>query len=161
VDDLAGTHLAELIEEPLQRGVVSARSSPHQPARVVIDDHGQVAVPTLVGDLIDPDPAQPRQPVDPLVDVAADPGDDRPDGTPRNPQQLDHRHLRHMHRQPRRLIVEIVSVTGTVAGPRDLRHSRSMLTATHPRRVRLNEHLRRSEIKCPPPAPTVSPVELR
>jgi hypothetical protein len=27
----------------------------------VIDDHGQIAVAALVGDLVDPDPAQPRQ----------------------------------------------------------------------------------------------------
>ncbi len=43
----------------LQRGVVAARSRPHQPAAVMVDDHDQIAVAALVGDLVDPDPAQP------------------------------------------------------------------------------------------------------
>ena len=43
----------------LQGGVVAARSGPHEPAAVMIDDHDQIAVPALVGDLVDPDPAQP------------------------------------------------------------------------------------------------------
>ena len=30
----------------------------------MVDHHGEVAVPPLVGDLIDPDPPQPGQPVD-------------------------------------------------------------------------------------------------
>ena len=55
---------AELVEEHVQRGVVAARAGPHQPAGVVIDDHDQIAVPALVGDLVDPDPAQPVEAID-------------------------------------------------------------------------------------------------
>jgi hypothetical protein len=32
-------------------------------ASVVIDDHDEIAVPTLVGDLVDPDPPQPVEPI--------------------------------------------------------------------------------------------------
>jgi hypothetical protein len=35
----------------------------------VVNDHGEVAVATLVGDLIDTDPRQPRQAIDRRVDI--------------------------------------------------------------------------------------------
>ena len=38
-----GSFGTELVEEHFQGGVVAARSRPHQPATVVIDDHDQVA----------------------------------------------------------------------------------------------------------------------
>ena len=52
---------AEFVEEHVQRGVVAAGSGPHEPAAVMIDDHDQIAVPALVGDLVDPDPAESRR----------------------------------------------------------------------------------------------------
>jgi hypothetical protein len=52
----------------------------------MVDDHDQVVVPPLVGDLVDPDPAQPIEPIHDGVDIGVDPGDDRPDRPPRDPQ---------------------------------------------------------------------------
>ena len=91
VGEGGGPFGAELIEEHAQGGVVAARAGPHQRAGVVVDDHDQVAVPALVGDLVDPDAAQPLEPVHGGVDIGVDPGDDRPDRPPRDPQQLAHR----------------------------------------------------------------------
>jgi len=62
VGDLGGSFRAESVEERSQRGFVTARRGPYQRAAVVVDDDGQVAVVVLVGDLIDPDPTQPREP---------------------------------------------------------------------------------------------------
>ena len=55
---------AELVEEHVQRGVVAAGPGPHEPAAVMIDDHDQIAVAAFVGDLVDPDPAQPLETID-------------------------------------------------------------------------------------------------
>ena len=55
---------AEGVEEPLQGGGVAARCGPHQPAAVVVNHHREVFVVALVGDLVDADPAQVREPVD-------------------------------------------------------------------------------------------------
>ena len=62
--ELRGAFVAELVEEHLQVGVGAARAGPHQMAGVVVDHDDQVAVPALVGDLVDPDPAQPGEPID-------------------------------------------------------------------------------------------------
>jgi len=49
---------AELIEEHFQRRIVAAQVPAHTSRpRVVINHDDQIAVSTLVGDLIDPDPA--------------------------------------------------------------------------------------------------------
>jgi hypothetical protein len=63
----------------------------------VIDHHGQIAMVTLVADLVDPDPAQPRELVSPGGRISGDSGDDRPDGAPRDPHQQHHRTLRAGH----------------------------------------------------------------
>ncbi|AII10976.1 hypothetical protein EP51_43485 (plasmid) [Rhodococcus opacus] len=56
--DLRAAFGSEQIEESAQGGGVAALRHPHQPARIVIDDHRQVLVALLVRDLIDPDPPQ-------------------------------------------------------------------------------------------------------
>lgn len=61
---------------------------PPEVAGVVVDDHDQVAVATLVGDLVDPDAAQPGESIDTGFDVCVDPGDDRTDRAPRHAQQF-------------------------------------------------------------------------
>jgi hypothetical protein len=64
---------------------VAAGGGPHQPAGVVVDHDHQVLVPALVGDLIDPDPLEPLEPVDAGVDVGHDPGDDVAHRAPPDP----------------------------------------------------------------------------
>jgi transposase len=82
---------AELVEEHAQGGVVAARAGPHQRAGVVVHDDDQVVVAAFVGDLVDPDAAQPIEAVHDGVDIGVDPRDDRPDGAPGDPQELAHR----------------------------------------------------------------------
>ena len=80
---------------------------------------------TPIRDLVDADPAQPRQPVDALVGVGPDPGHDRPDGAPGDPHQLAHRGFRTRHRQPGHRVIEhryarrgdAPTAPGTTVGP--------------------------------------------
>src|SRR5205807_4404602 len=75
--ELGGAVGTELIKEHVQRGVVASGTSPHQPAAVMVDNHDEIAVPPLVGDLVDPDAPQPVEAVNGGVDVCVDPGHDR------------------------------------------------------------------------------------
>ena len=153
--------VAELVEEHLQIGVGAARAGPHQMSGVVIDHDDQVAVPALVGDLIDPDPTQPIEAIDSGFDVVIDPGDDRADRAPRHPQQLTGRGLRGAHRQPRRQVIEVAGVADTVTSPRHRHHRRAMSAAPDPWSVGFDEHLRRAGIQRPPPPPTITVVVAR
>lgn len=72
--DQCGPLRPQGVEELPQGGTVTTRSSPHQPAAVVINHHSQVLVVALVGDLINPDPAQPREQIDPLFRYRPTPG---------------------------------------------------------------------------------------
>jgi hypothetical protein len=83
----------ELIKEHVQRGVVAAGTGPHQPAGVMVDDGDEIAVPALVGDLVDPNASHPVEAVNRGVDVSVDPRHDRADRAPRHPQQRHHRAL--------------------------------------------------------------------
>lgn len=56
------THNCEL-------GFLPALGGPHHLAGVVVDHHGQIAVPALVGDFVDPDPAQTVEAVRAGVDI--------------------------------------------------------------------------------------------
>ena len=55
--DLGAAFDAELGEERLDRLAVTAGGRPDQPARLVVNDDGDVALPGPVGELVDPDPA--------------------------------------------------------------------------------------------------------
>ena len=112
----------------------------------------------LVGDLVDPDPAQPVDAIDVLFDVVVDPGDDRSNGAPRHPQQLTRRRLRGAHGEPCRHRVEVAGVTDTVTRPRHCRHRGTMGAATDPWRVGFDEHLRRAGVQRPPPPPPITVV---
>ena len=156
-----GAVLAELVEEPVQGRVVAAGSGPLEPATVVINDDGQVAVATLAGDLVNPDPSQPIEPIDSGVDVGVDPGDDRADGPPRVSQELDHRGLRGVDRQPRGLIVEVTGIGRNVLRPSDLGDDDTVVAAPDPWGVDFEEHLHRAEIEGAPAAAALTMIELR
>ena len=126
-----------------------------------IPQNQQVALALLVADLVDPDPAQPGEPVDPGHRVRRDPGDDRPHGAPRDPHQFHHRALRARHRQPGHLIIEVPGVTGAVTRPRHRRDDHPVHPAGHPRRVGLQHRPHRSQIQRPPPPPTLPGVITR
>jgi hypothetical protein len=88
--DLGAAGLAEQVEELVQGGLAGAWRGPDQPALVVVDDHGQVALALLVAEFVDPDAAQPLKQVDLGGLLGRDPGADPPDAPPRHPQQLGH-----------------------------------------------------------------------
>jgi hypothetical protein len=98
VRDQRGPLGAEGVEEPSQGGRVATRRGPDQVAGVVVDHHGQILVVAFVGNRVDADPAQVRQPVHGLLRVVPHPGHDRADGAPRDPHQLAHRGFRASHR---------------------------------------------------------------
>jgi len=124
---------------------------------VVHDDH-QVLVALLVGDLVDPDPGQPAQPVEVGVDVGPHPGDDRPDGAPCDAHQLGHRGLGGLGRQPRHGLVEGVGVACVVTRPRDTCHDHPMLGAGDPCGVGLQHRPHGAQVQRPPPPPTPASV---
>jgi len=98
--------LAKRVEEAVQRGLVVAGRGPDQPAGVVVDHHRQVAVPLAVGDLVDPDAAQPLQAVDVRSGLLCDAREHPADGAPGHPQQFGDRHPGSVDRQPRRGVLE-------------------------------------------------------
>jgi len=76
------------IEEGVHGRPFPAGTGPHQPAAVVVDHDGQVLVATFIGDLVDPDPLQAGERVDPGRGVGPHPRDDHSDCAPSDPHQL-------------------------------------------------------------------------
>ena len=157
--DLLATLGTKRVEEAAQRRRVVAGRGPHQPAGVVVDHHRQVPVAPLVGDLVDPDPAQPLQPVAGLLGIGRHPGHDPPHRRPRHPQQFAHCLLGGMDRQPRRGVVERVGVPGAVARPGHGRHHRPVLGAADPGRLRFQVGADRAKVQRPPAPPALAPVK--
>jgi hypothetical protein len=152
---------AEQLEERSQRRPVPTGRGPQQPARIVIDDDSEVTVPALVGDLIDSDAPQPVQTVTEGLDISPDPGDDRPDRAPGDPQQLCHRGLRTLRHQPGDSLIEGDRVPRTVARPRHMSDHDAVLATRHPRGVGLHERLHHAQVQRPPSASTLAAVIAR
>src|SRR5688572_1508285 len=126
----------------------------------MVDDDGQVAMSPLVGDLVDPDPVQAVQPVDPAVDVGLDPGHDRSHRPPPHSHQLRDRRFRSAHGQPGHRLVKGPGMAGAVTSPRDLDDGRTVKRASDAARIRLKEDPDGPQIQSSPPAaafPTVIP----
>ena len=157
--DLLASLGTKRVKEATQRRRVVAGRGPHQPASVVVDHHGEVPVAPLVGDLVDPDPAQPGEPVAGLLGIGRHPGHDPPHRRPGHPQQLAHRLLGGVDRQPRRGVIERVGVAGAVARPRHARPPRPMLGAADPGRLGLQVGADRAEVQRPPAPPALAPVK--
>ncbi len=138
-----------------------SRGRPNQPATVVVDNNSQILVPTLVGDLINPDPLQVGELVMKFAGVIPDSGDDRPDGAPRDPHQLGDRGLRCLSRQLGNVRVEVMGMTGLVSGPRNGCDRDTVDTAGHPRRVGFQVDLDRPGIQRTPALPPTAEVVSR
>ncbi len=131
---------------------------PHQPAAVVVDHDGQVLVAALVGDLIDPDPLQAGQRVDPRGGVGPHPSDDGSDCAPGDSHQLGDRSLRALCGQPGHLLIERAGVSSAVSGPGDLSHRRPVSGAVDPRGVSFEEDPDGSHVEPTPPPPPLTTV---
>ncbi len=115
----------------------------------------------LIGDLVDPDPAQPGQRVGGGQVLRRHPGDDVPDGPPGDPHQARDRGLRARDGQPGDLVIEVPGMRGAVPCPRYGGHHHAVLRAGHPRRGGFQLGPDRAQVQRPPPAPSVSLVIAR
>jgi hypothetical protein len=158
VRDGRGSLRPEGVEELIHGLGIPAHPSPQQPAGVMVDDDGEVLVAFLIGNLIDPDPADPGQAVVDRVDVGPDPGHDRPDGAPGDPYQRRHRGLGGVGGQPGHLVVEVEGVPGPGPGPRDMAGHHPAAGAGHSRNLRLDPHHQHSGVQVPPPPPARAAV---
>ena len=149
------------LEEPVQGGHVPSRRRPDQAPGVVVDDHGDEAVPALVGDLVDPDAPEALEAVDPGVDVGRYPGDDRPDTSPGDAHELGDRRLGGLHGEPGDTVIEVAGVSGVVACPGDLRHRRAVGGTVDPHRRALQEAPHPTQIHSPPVPPALPLVIAR
>ena len=109
--DLGAPVGTECVEESLQGGLGLALPGPHQPAGVVVDDHGQEQVTAAVGDLVDPDPGQVGELIGHPACVGPDPGDDAAHGAPGDPHQLGGRLLRGLGTHTAQLPVKTMTWT--------------------------------------------------
>jgi len=159
--DHGGSLLAQQVEEAVERLLVPPDGSPYQPPGVVVDDDGQVAVPLLVADLVDPDPDQATERIVGRPSVGHHPGDDRSHCAPGDAHQLTDCRLGRVGDQPGHLVVEEPGVTGTVASPGHLGDGRTVLGTVYPWDIGLKEALHGPEIDRPPVAPTFPLVIAR
>jgi hypothetical protein len=122
----------ELVEELGQGGAVAPRPAPHDRARAVVGNRGQVALPAAVADLVDADRDEPVEAAFVEV-VGGDALHDPPDGVPADPEQPRDRGLGHLLRQPRDDVLEVARVMGARPGPRHRLHAHCAgLTAQQP-----------------------------
>jgi hypothetical protein len=127
----------------------------------VADDDGQVPLARAVRDLIDPDPAQAGEQVDPLLRLAGDARADPTDRAPRGAHQLSHRRLGAVDGQPRRLILKRRGEPRRVARPRHRADDDAVAAAGDTRRVGLDERQRGAEVQRAPAPAALPDVEPR
>jgi hypothetical protein len=102
--ELFAAFFAEQIEELLDRLAVAAGGGPHQPAAVVVDDHGQVPMALAMREVIHADAREAGEQVTLRGLLAGDPRADRADRPPGHAHQLRDRFLGRVDRQPAQLI---------------------------------------------------------
>src|SRR5664279_49235 len=147
----SGPGLPERLEELGQGVLVPALMSPHQPPGVVVDHARQIPVPLTIGDLVDPDPAEPVELIDLAGQVLHHPRHDPRDGPPGQPQEHRDRTQRHVLHQPRAGVLQQVRTPRARPRPRHIRHQHTVLRAPHPRRRRLQERPNGAGVHRPPP----------
>src|ERR671910_1362571 len=141
--------VAEVVEELGQGGAVAARPAPHDRARAVVGDRGQVALPAAVTDLVDTDPDQALEAA--LVEMLdGHARDDPPDRVPADPEQAADRGTGHLLRQPRDHVLEVARVPRARARPRHRLHPHAAVAATQQPQLALDDAAARAEIKVSP-----------
>ena len=109
---------------------------------------------TFVGGLVDPDPPPASETVDGGLDVIVDPGDARPDGPLRHPQQLTRCTLRCPHGEPGRHRVEVAGMTHVVSRPRNLSDCWAMGSALDALGTGFDKHFACACVESSPMSPT-------
>src|SRR5665811_2594530 len=147
----SGSGGPERVEEQRQGVLVAAFVRPHEPTGVVVDHAGEVSVSFPVGDFVDPDAGEAVELIGFTGEVLHDPGDDRRDGPPGQPQEHRHRRQCHVLGQPRAGVLQQVGAFRAGPGPRHVRHQHTVVRALHPRRRGLQERARGTGVHRPPP----------
>jgi hypothetical protein len=124
----------------------------------MVDNDDQVAMSTLVGDLIDPDSTQPFETIDCGCNVVVDSGDDRPDRPPRHPQQLTGRTLGCPNGKPGSHRVEVALMAGVVSRPRNSGDRWAMGVTLDSWCVGFDEHRGRASVERSPAPPASTSV---
>ena len=123
--------------------------APHDRAAVMVNDRGQVALATAVGDLVTADRHEPGQPR--LVEmVGDDPRDDQADRVPADPQQAGDRCLGHLLRQPRDDVFEVARVRRARPRPRHGLVAHAAVGAAQPAQLALDDAAVGAEIEVAP-----------
>ncbi len=159
--DLLAALLAQFVEERLHGLAVTAGCRPDQPAAVVADDDGQVALALAMAYLINPDPPEAVEQIDFLLGLGRDSLADLTNRPPRDPHQLGDRGLRRVDRQPRGLVFERRREPRPMARPRHRADHDAVAPATNPRGVGLDEREGRPEIQRSPAPPTLTKIKPR
>jgi hypothetical protein len=141
--------VAELGEELTEGGAVAARAAPHDRARRVVGDRGQVAMVAPPADLVDADADQFLEPA--LVEVVShDALDDLADRAPTDAQQPRDRRLGHLLRQPRDDVFEVARVRRSGPRPRHRLQAHAAIAATQPAQLALDDAAVRAQVQVPP-----------
>lgn len=148
-----GPVIAERVEERLDGGFVASLSGPHEPAGVVVDDDGDVALALAVRQLVDPDAPQPVEHVPAVSVLGHDPLHDGGHRPLADPKQLRHHRRRRMRRQPAGLVLERPGETGFGSRPWHRRDDHTVDRATHPTGISFEERPDRPQVQRPPSTP--------
>jgi hypothetical protein len=144
--------VAELVEEVLQRLGVAAGLGPHDRARGVVADLGQVALAAAVADLVAADRHQAREAVG--VEVIADhPLDDRADGVPADAQQAADRRLGHLLGHEGHQVLEVAGVPSARPRPGQRLDAHPTIRAAHATQLVLDEAALATQIEMAPAPP--------
>lgn len=132
--------------------LVMSRRGPDQASAVVVDDDRQIAVPTLVRDLVDPSPPQAGEPIVQRIGVSH--ARARTDPTVRHAIGINRGHcaLRCLSGQPGHRQIEGPRLSRSRPGPGHIRHHISVLRAKDAWRVGLHHYLHGAHIQCLPSA---------
>lgn len=111
--------------------------------------------------LVDPDPPQPGEAVEPGVRITLVAGQDRADGAPGDPRQLRGGRRGALGGQPGDLLAEVARVPGVVPGPGHRRDHHPVPFARHTRGIGLQEQLQPGRVQVPPPPASRPGIEPR
>jgi len=148
-------------EEREQGGLVLPGVRKEEPACVVVDDDGQVAVAAAVAHLVDADAANTFKAPMKRLGLLGHPFHDGDDAAPRNVEDLRHGGLVGSARQPGDEVLERSGEARARPCPRDMLDHHAVLRTPHSGCVGLDEGLHEAEVERTPPPPPAAGVVRR